>query len=140
MYLHIKHLHIKHLHIKHLHIKHLHIKHLHIKSLPFFVFSHIFSGGGPCEFAPTSHHFTFNDEPGNYNSSDVAYEQYMLAGTPRGCVSYVGKHGFVLFYFIFILFYFFFFLSFLIVSYFFFFQRFLSQPTWYLVLWKKWVV
>lgn len=43
----------------------------------------LITGHGDCEFLPTSHHFSINGL--EYNSTAIAHDQYMLAGTPMGC-------------------------------------------------------
>lgn len=45
----------------------------------------LITGHGNCEFLPTSHAFKVNNDEKMYDSSDIAYDSYMVAGTPFGC-------------------------------------------------------
>lgn len=47
----------------------------------------LITGHGGCEFLPTSHHFVVGEA--DFNSSAIAFERYMLAGTPDGCTRQV---------------------------------------------------
>ena len=50
----------------------------------------IISGHGGCEFVPTSHSFLVNGQ--SFNTTTVAYDRFMLAGSAEGCTKQV-KYG-----------------------------------------------
>lgn len=47
----------------------------------------IISGHGGCEFVPTSHHFVVNGV--DFNTSTIAFDRFMLAGSKFGCTRQV---------------------------------------------------
>ena len=53
------------------------------------------SGHGGCEFAPTSHHYDVaaagGAPAGAFNSTDVARDRFMLAGSALGCAAQVAR-------------------------------------------------
>eukprot|EP00041_Stephanoeca_diplocostata_P019331 m.414820 g.414820 ORF g.414820 m.414820 type:complete len:630 (-) comp21275_c1_seq2:3608-5497(-) len=51
------------------------------------VLTALVTGHGDCEFRPSSHHWVINGKY-HYNSSEVAYDQYMLAGSSYGCANH----------------------------------------------------